>query len=86
MAKKIFKGEVVSDKGNQSIVVLISYQYRDKKFKKIVRKSKRIMAHDPENTAATGDIVSIQECRPFSKMKRFQLLKVEEKGRSVLAL
>ena len=55
-------------------------------FKKIIRKSKRYHAHDPENSAKTGDIVRIRECRPISKTKTWEILADEaEVGASATA-
>ncbi len=80
MAQKVLKGRVVSDKNEKSAVVVIDYQQQDRRFKKTVKRSKRIMIHDEENKARVGDIVSIRESRPYSAKKRFVLEKIEGKS------
>ena len=81
MAKKIFKGKVVSNSMQKSIVVLINYQKQDRRFKKIIKRSKKVMAHDDTQQAKVGDFVSIQECPPVSRRKRFTLLDIIEKAK-----
>ncbi len=70
-AKRILKGEVVSDKMTNTIVVLVKRYVKVPKYEKYVTKTKRYKAHDQGNTKKIGDLVSIQECRPMSKDKRF---------------
>ena len=74
MPKRILRGVVVSDKGDKSIVVRVERRVRHPVYKKIIRRSSKVMAHDPENRCKEGDLVLIQECRPLSKHKRWQLL------------
>ncbi len=74
MPKRVMQGVVVSDKGNQTIVVRIDRSYAHPLLKKTVRKSKRYSAHDPENKFKTGDNVKIEECRPISKTKRWHVI------------
>jgi small subunit ribosomal protein S17 len=74
--KKAFTGEVVSKKTDKTILVLIETQKQDKRYRKIVKSRKKIMAHDEENTCKEGDIVQIEECKPVSKNKAFTLKKV----------
>ncbi len=70
-SKRILKGEVVSDKMTNTIVVLVKRYVKVPKYQKYVTKTKRYKAHDQGNTKKIGDLVSIQECRPMSKDKRF---------------
>jgi small subunit ribosomal protein S17 len=70
-SKRILKGEVVSDKMTNTIVVLVKRYVKVPKYEKYVTKTKRYKAHDQGNTKKIGDLVSIQECRPMSKDKRF---------------
>lgn len=70
-AKRILKGEVVSDKMTNTIVVLVKRYVKVPKYEKYVTRTKRYKAHDQGNTKKIGDAVSIQECRPMSKDKRF---------------
>ena len=74
MPKRILRGVVVSDKGDKSIVVRVERRVRHPVYKKIIRRSSKVMAHDPENRSKEGDLVRIQECRPLSKHKRWELL------------
>jgi len=68
------QGVVVSDKGDKTIVVRIDRRFAHPLLKKTIRKSKRYSAHDPENKFKTGDQVRIEECRPISKTKRWQVI------------
>lgn len=70
---KILKGIVVSDKMNKTIVVNVDRFCKDKKYGKYTKISKRYKAHDEENKYKIGDKVSIQECRPLSKDKKWKV-------------
>jgi small subunit ribosomal protein S17 len=72
--KRILQGQVVSDKGDKTIVVLIERRFTHPVMKKTIRKTKRYHAHDPENRFKTGDTVRIEECRPISKTKTWKVL------------
>jgi len=74
MPKRILQGRVVSDKTDKTIVVEVERRVSHPVFKKFVKKSKRFMAHDSGNAAKVGDLVRIQECRPISKRKRWELV------------
>jgi small subunit ribosomal protein S17 len=74
-------GEVVSDKGDKTIVVAIRTRKTNAIYKKQYSSTKRIMVHDANNDAKLGDTVSITECRPLSAKKRWTLLKVVETAR-----
>lgn len=74
----IVKGQVVSDKGDQTISVLIYRLMKHPKYKKYIRKKSVFKAHDEQNRAKTGDIVKISETRPLSKTKRWKLVEVVE--------
>ena len=74
----IVKGQVVSDKGDKTISVLIYRLMKHSKYGKRVRKKSVFKAHDEKNKAKTGDIVSIRETRPLSKTKRWKLVQVLE--------
>lgn len=78
--RKVYQGRVVSDKMDKTIVVEISTQKRHTKYGKRLKYSKKLKAHDENNTAKTGDIVRIMETRPLSKDKRFRLLEVVEEA------
>ena len=74
MPKKILNGIVVSDKENKTIKVMIERKYQHPLFKKVVKSKKKYSAHDENNKFKVGDKVSIVECKPFSKSKKFQVL------------
>ncbi|RLT35985.1 MAG: 30S ribosomal protein S17 [Chloroflexi bacterium] len=74
--RKARTGTVVSDKGDQTIIVAIARQAPHRIYHKVIRTTKRYAVHDPENQATTGDLVRIEECRPISKTKRWRLVEV----------
>ena len=74
MPKKILNGIVVSDKPNKTITVLVERKYQHPVFKKVMKARKKYNAHDEENKFKTGDKVSIRECKPFSKSKKFEVI------------
>jgi small subunit ribosomal protein S17 len=75
-AKKSVQGVVVSAKTPKTIVVSIAFRKQDAHFKKTIRQTKKIMAHDEKTEAREGDTVVIEESRPYSKRKRFKLAKI----------
>ncbi|MFA5693231.1 MAG: 30S ribosomal protein S17 [Acholeplasmataceae bacterium] len=81
--KKVYTGTVVSDKRDKTITVLIETYKRHPLYGKRVKRSKKFHAHDENNQAKFGDRVTIIESRPFSKLKRFRLLKVVSKAEIV---
>ena len=74
MPKKILHGIVVSDKENKTIKVLVERKYQHPLFKKVVRSRKKYSAHDETNKYKSGDKVSIIECKPHSKSKKFEVI------------
>ena len=74
--RKIMTGEVVSDKMNKTIVVMVQRTTTHPVYKKVITKAKRYKAHDEQNEAKTGDKVRIAETRRLSKDKRWRLLEV----------
>ena len=79
--RKTRVGKVVSDKMDKTIVVAIEDNVRHLLYKKIIKKTVRLKAHDEQNTAGTGDRVMVMETRPLSKDKRWRLVKVIEKAK-----
>ena len=71
-------GKVVSDKMEKSIVVLIERQVQHPLYGKLIRRSTKLHAHDENNVAKVGDVVSIKESRPISKTKSWTLVEVIE--------
>jgi small subunit ribosomal protein S17 len=66
-------GQVVSTKMQKTIVVEVEMRKAHRKYKRIVKTSKKFYAHDEQNSARLGDLVRIRETRPLSKLKRWQL-------------
>ena len=73
-------GEVVSTKMQKTIVVEVSRRVPHPLYKRIIGKRKKFYAHDEEGTAKLGDVVRIVECRPLSKLKRWELKEVVRKA------
>jgi small subunit ribosomal protein S17 len=78
---KVRQGVVVSSKAEKTITVRIDLTRRHRTYKKIVRKSTTLHAHDERNDANEGDTVRIVEGRPTSRTKRWRLLEVLERAR-----
>ncbi len=74
--KKVLVGTVASDKMDKSLRVEIERKFPHPRYGKIVRRRTVCHVHDEENTAKEGDVVEIVECRPRSKTKRWELVKV----------
>ena len=74
MPKKILTGVVTSDKPNKTITVAVERKYSHPVLKKVVKVKKKYNAHDEKNKFKTGDTVSIIECKPFSKNKKFHVM------------
>ena len=73
-------GRVVSDKMNKTVTVLIERRVKHPMYDKIIVRSSKYHAHDERNEVKFGDLVQIQECRPFSKTKAWVVTKVLEKA------
>lgn len=78
--KRSLNGTVVSDKMDKSIVVSVERKFAHSKYKKQIKRTTKYKAHDEKNVAKVGDVVSIQECRPLSKDKRWLLEEIIEKA------
>lgn len=74
MPKRKIKGEIVSDKMQKTAVVLVNRYVKHPKYKKYVRISKKYKAHDENKEYKVGDKVIIQECKPISKDKSFEII------------
>ena len=74
MPKRILTGKVTSNKSHKTITVLVERKIMHPMYKKFVTKSKRFSVHDSKNKFNIGDIVSIRECNPISKNKRFEVI------------
>jgi len=78
--RKVLIGEVVSNKMEKSIVVKVETLVMHPLYKKYIKKSKKYMAHDPNNECSIGDKVEIVESRPLSKQKRWRLKRILERA------
>ena len=74
--KKTLEGTVVSDVNEKTIVVKVNRKFKDGAYSKFVNSSKKFHAHDENKAAKKGDQVTIIESRPYSKLKKWELLKV----------
>ncbi|OHA46213.1 MAG: 30S ribosomal protein S17 [Candidatus Terrybacteria bacterium RIFCSPLOWO2_01_FULL_44_24] len=78
--KRKFVGTVVSDKMDKTVVVEMSHTKMHPRVRRYIRRTKRFLAHNPDNTARVGDVVVITETRPLSKLKRWQVVEVKAKA------
>ena len=69
MPKRLLSGKVISSNSNKTIVVEVTRRVKHKLYKKIIKRTKKYHAHDENNTFKKGDIVTIQETKPISKLK-----------------
>ena len=67
-------GVVISDKANKTITVKIERKVKHPTYGKIIKRSTKVHAHDEENMAKIGDVVTVEECKPYSKSKTWKLL------------
>ena len=74
-------GQVVSDRMDKTLTVLVERRVRHPLYKKYIRRSTKMHAHDENNEGHVGDTVSIQECRPISKTKAWRLDRVIERAK-----
>lgn len=79
--KKILNGIVVSDKADKTITVKTERQIAHPLYRKYYKQSKKITAHDENNECGIGDLVKVQEIRPLSKTKRWNLIEILEKAK-----
>ena len=76
-------GEVISNKMSKTIVVRVERRFPHPQFRKVVTAYTKFYAHDEKSEARTGDRVRIQETRPLSKLKRWRLVEVVERGEQI---
>ncbi len=74
MPKRVMSGVVTSDVQDKTVTVLVERRVQHPVYKKIIRRSKKYAAHDETNACKTGDLVSIRECTPISKRKRWEVV------------
>ena len=83
MPKRTLHGVVVSDKQDKTVIVRVERRYTHPQLKKTVRSSKKYYAHDEKNEFGVGDLVWIEERRPLSKLKRWEVIQGEKKKKVV---
>ena len=74
MPKRILSGVVVSSNSNKTIIVDVTRRIKHKLYKKIIRQTKKYHVHDENNEFNVGDVVSIIESKPISKLKRWTVI------------
>ena len=75
-------GVVISDKADKTITVKVERKVKHPTYSKIMKRSTKVHAHDEANAARIGDVVTVQECKPYSKSKTWKLLPENEVGSS----
>ena len=76
--QRVLTGRVVSSKADKTITVSIERTIKHALYGKFIKKSTKLHAHDEENKCSEGDLVTISECRPLSKNKKFLLVDIVE--------
>ncbi len=79
--RKTRVGQVVSDKMDKTIVVAVQDSVQHPLYKKIVKRTYKLKAHDEKNECGIGDTVKVMECRPLSRDKRWRLVEIIEKAK-----
>lgn len=79
--RKTRVGKVISDKMDKTIVVAVEDHVRHPLYKKIVKRTYKLKAHDEKNECSIGDTVKVMETRPLSKDKRWRLVEIMEKAK-----
>lgn len=82
MPRRILEGKVVSNKTAKTVTVLVERQVRDPLYGKIIRRSAKYAAHDETGNWQIGDVVSIEECAPISRTKRWRVIGGKSIGES----
>ena len=75
MPRRILNGKVIKKSGAKTVSVLVTRQTTHPIYKKIIRLSKKYLVHDNDNSISVGDSVKIQETRPLSKSKSWEVIK-----------
>lgn len=79
--RKVRVGKVVSDKMDKTVVVAIEYSEKHPLYKKVMKKTYKLKAHDEANECSIGDKVKVMETRPLSKDKRWRVVEIVEKAK-----
>ena len=81
--ERVLTGKVVSNSRDKTIAVLIERKVRHPIYKKYIKRSTKVHAHDEKNECGLGDVVRVSESKPFSKTKNWTLIEVIEKSVSI---
>ena len=81
--ERVLTGKVVSNSRNKTIAVLVERKVRHPIYKKYIKRSTKVHAHDENNECGLGDVVKVSESKPFSKTKNWALVEVVEKSVSI---
>lgn len=81
--RKEYIGQVVSDKMEKTVVVAIDRMVQDPRYKKFIRRTSKLKAHDEKNECHVGDRVKLIETRPLSREKRWVVIEVLERANQV---
>lgn len=85
MPRRILEGDVVSDKMDKTVTVLVERRFRHGLYKKYIKRTDKFKAHDENNAFKTGDRVQIQECKPISAQKTWTVITPAKAGTSPAA-
>ena len=80
-SRKTRVGKVVSDKMDKTVVVIVEDRVAHSRYKKIIKRTYRLKAHDENNECGIGDRVLVMETRPLSKDKRWRVVEIVEKAK-----
>jgi len=78
--RKTLVGQVVSDRMDKTVTVSVERLFRHPRYKKIVKKTSKVYAHDAENQCNVGDTVKVMSTRPLSKSKRWRVVEIIERA------
>ena len=81
--ERVLTGKVVSNSREKTIAVLVERKVRHPIYKKYIKRSTKVHAHDEKNECGLGDVVRVSESKPFSKTKNWALVEVVEKSVSI---
>ena len=79
-SERVLTGRVVSNKMDKTITVSIERKVKHPLYGKFVKQTTKLHAHDEANECTEGDVVAIKQCRPISRLKKFQLVEIIEKA------
>ncbi len=79
--RKVREGLVVSDKMDKTVIVMVEDRVKHPKYGKVIRRTRKYVAHDEENACGVGDRVVLTETRPLSATKRWRVAQIVEKAK-----